>query len=376
VAWSTKSLCLRVRLVEAGQLIARMITEDAELDRAAARAALAAAEAGLEQSRARREAARQALATAEREVRAAEAREAELKDAADRLREAGTAVFRESDITQAELQLATQQRRIEALQARVDELASLQEAATAEVAVSTARLDEARAGMDRAELALARTAVRSPIAGRIQELYAAPGMKRMLAMDGLDSATIAKIYRPEALQARIDVPLEEAARLLIDQPVRLRVGLLPDRNFRGVVTRILGQADIQRNTLQVKVRLLDPDPALRPEMLCRAEFLATARGGDSRGGQSASLERAAVYVPAAALVGERSERFVWAVGPDGRSLERRAVTLAPQPRNGHFRVLEGLRPGELVVLRPAADLRAGERVRPVRQQSAETTTEN
>lgn len=71
----------------------------------------------------------------------------------------------------------------------------------------------------------------------------------------------AVLFQPDSLQARIDVPLEEAAQLRIGQPVRLRSTLLPNQTFLGQVTRIDGQADLQRNTLQDKVRVLE---GLRP----------------------------------------------------------------------------------------------------------------
>ena len=54
------------------------------------------------------------------------------------------------------------------------------------------------------------------------------------------------------------------------------------------MTRILGEADLQRNTLQVKVSLLQPDPKLRPEMLCRAKFFSQIRN-DGQSKKSTNL---------------------------------------------------------------------------------------
>lgn len=357
---------LQGAVVEAGQVIATMVAEDAELDLATARAALAAAEAGEVESGARVRAAEAALKRLDREIAAAASRLAELADESTRLNQAGREVFRESQITQAALRVATQEQTIAALRARVEELEANRRAAESALSGATARRSHAAVEVARRELALERTQVRSPINGRIQELYAAPGMKRMLAMDGLETATIAKVYRPDALQARIDVPLEEAAQLFIGQPVRLRSSLLPNRSFQGQVVRIDGTADIQRNTLQAKVRLLDPDDQLRPEMLCRAEFLSAAEGSDAAGraGPDASGGRVSLYVPEAALVGEENAPRIWALDASGEAVELRSVRLGPDNREGYRSVVEGLRPGDRVVLNAAADLKPGERVRP------------
>ncbi|MFP4157246.1 MAG: efflux RND transporter periplasmic adaptor subunit [Opitutales bacterium] len=355
--------------VEVGQVIATMVAEDAELDLATSRAALAAAEAEHREAESRVVGVEAASGRLDREIRAAKSRLAELTDEADRLERAGRDVFRESQITQAALRVATQEQTVEALNARMNELEASRSGAEFALDAAAAHLEQARVEVSRRQLALERTKVRSPVAGRIQELYAAPGMKRMLNMDGLETATIAKVYRPDALQARIDVPLEEAAQLSIGQPVRLRSSLLPNRSFRGQVTRIDGVADLQRNTLQAKVRLLDPEDQLRPEMLCRAEFLpakaqAGKAGGDSPRGQS----RVELYVPEEALVGEGQARSVWALGASGESVELRSVQLGSGSREGYRPVFEGLRPGDWVVLNPPADLKPGE---PVRAKVAE-----
>ena len=93
----------------------------------------------------------------------------------------------------------------------------------------------------------------------------------MLASDNPKSAVIVEIYDPEELQARIDVPLRGsiAADWTAGYP---DPDLLPDTKFTGEVTRIAGEADLQRNTLQAKVRLDEPDSRLRPAMLVRAAF--------------------------------------------------------------------------------------------------------
>ncbi|HIE69712.1 MAG TPA: hypothetical protein EYP98_05830, partial [Planctomycetes bacterium] len=47
----------------------------------------------------------------------------------------------------------------------------------------------------------------------------------------------------------------------------------------GVVQRLQHETDLLKNTLQVKIGLIDPPTLLRPETLCRARFLAGKQDG-------------------------------------------------------------------------------------------------
>ena len=79
-----------------------------------------------------------------------------------------------------------------------------------------------------------------------------PGARLMLQYD-MDAGTAAILYEEGKLQARIDVPLNEVSKINLDSPLKLH-HLYFAKVFPGKVTRILGEADLQRNTLQVKVR--------------------------------------------------------------------------------------------------------------------------
>lgn len=351
--------------VSKDQLLATMVDEDARLDLQTAKAQLIESEATLASSLALVESNQALLQSKEGEVLAEAAKLNEVKDESDRLTRAGKDVFRESQIRQAALRVESQQARVEATLSKVEEAKANLKRSQAAVQLAEGALERARVEVGRRQLALERTKILSPVDGRIQELYAAPGTKRMLNMDGPETATIAKIYQPESLQARIDVPLEEAAKLVIGQPVRLRSSLLPDKIFQGQVTRIDGQADLQRNTLQTKVKILNPADQLRPEMLCRAEFLPASSDEDSSPPVNSNQgTRVAIYVPETALVASGQDASVWVLDDSGKRIERRVLRLRDARRDGHVQVVEGLRPGDFVVNNAPVDLEEGERVKP------------
>ena len=269
-----------------GQLLAKLVDEDARLDLASAKAARGEKAAALEEMRAMVRTTRAALERLDEEVEIEEARLEELRDDETRLLAVGSKSVSEQEIAKSRLRVLTQRAVIQALEANQGELEAELAARTAAVERTKHELQSAETDLARKQLALDRMEIRSPIDGIIQKLYVSPGYKRIARMDDPESSTVAKIFDPASLQARIDVPLEEAAQLTIGQPVRLRSVFLQDKVFEGRVSRIYGQADLQRNTLQAKVQLLSASDGLRPEMLCRAEFLATASNGTSASTQS------------------------------------------------------------------------------------------
>ncbi len=321
-------LVLEGESVRAGQPVAKLVTDDAQLALNSARSELRLAESEQEMAEARLIAAEtdwenpveldRAVATAKANAAELEARllqlpsqineakatlvartqEAQLltKAAAagsaseieviiaDAAREAQAAMVesleRQEAILSAQLDRSRADLRAaeENLRLRVQDRLAL-DGARAASASAEARVERARTAVDEAELRLSRMTVPAPIDGFVLRRLKSPGDKVMLGMDNPSSSHIVEIYDPEMLQVRADVPLAEASHVAVGQSCEVFCEVLPDRAFRGVVTRITNLADLQRNTLEVKVRILDPDPILKPEMLTRVRFLA---GGENQ----------------------------------------------------------------------------------------------
>ena len=335
-------------VVEAGAVILRLDPRDAELDARVAESALV--EAG-----ARRRQAEATLAAHQARVEVERARLAELEEAARRLADAGPAIA-SGDVRQAGLRVVTQRATIAAQVADREVLAAV-------LTVAEADLAAARIAVERVGLILERTIVRAPVAGIVMRMLVQRG-SRVLAGDG-DRALLAELFEPERLQVRVDVPLADAAKLVVGQRVQVVVEPWPDRLFEGVVSRLAGTADVSRNTLQAKVRLLQPIPAMRPEMLARARFLVVESG---LGGKEASSGGVAVYAPEKTLRSVSGDRAVaWIVDLDER-LRRRDVRLGAGRRDGWVEVRDGLFPGDLIAIGDDTGWRDGRRVEPQRRE--------
>jgi RND family efflux transporter MFP subunit len=333
----------------------------ASLDDADARLALAAAEQKLGMLKAVRDTQIASIAAARKKyesalaiVQAALTLQDEASDQHTRLSTLPKGTVPESNVVSARLRLDRE--RLQRIAAEADGGAAQAEIARMEIEtkVREAEVSMADVELSQAKLALDRTRIVSPVTGRVLRLLAAPGQKKRLGMDDPDSSTIAILYQPDKLQVRVDVPLADASGLSVGQQAKIRCSLLPDKVFSGEVTRITGEADVQRNTLQAKVRILDPIESLRPEMLCRIEFLGS--NAVESGPAAGSL---AMWIPQTAL----SDGFAWVCDPETQRVTKRAVNSSGEIRDGFVRISDGLRAGENVIIDPQ-NLRDGQRVNP------------
>lgn len=393
--------------VEMGQVVAELVPDDAELALRRAEAELARARAGLALAEAERAAAHtdwEQPVERQRQVRTATAALAEARaelvrwpamvreleadlerwqqeqQRVERAHTDGAATQRELTVAQQEAaarsaELEAMRLREDVLSARIERLEAESEAAsraaelrveerqaldTAEASVVEARSRVVLAEAVRAEaqLRLDRMTIRSPMGGYVMRRLKSPGDKVMLGMDTEHSAHIVHVYEPTKVQVRVDVPLADASQVVIGQRCEVVVDVLPDETFQGEVTRITHEADLQKNTLQVKVRVLDPSPLLRPEMLTRVRFLPVDGGTPVDGSSAEALSR--VRVPETCLDGDR----VWVVrhrrGLRGEAADVSIQTIAIE--NEYATVSADLRPGDLVIHDPS-DMRSGQRVR-------------
>ncbi|MGJ8723549.1 MAG: efflux RND transporter periplasmic adaptor subunit [Roseibacillus sp.] len=351
--------------VKKGELLATLVDEEAKLNLEKAnrnlntiRSRIAAHCSSVPETNAR-------ITTARAKVEAEKARLAELEDTANRLKSLPEGAISLSEVTAAILQVNRQQAFVNEAESEIPRLqAQLTTIDFERIAMGNDFL-EAEATRDLAKLAFDRHRITSPIDGRILHLHVQPGKKRMLDMDDPKSAIIVEIYQPDKMQARIDVPLNEAAALAPGQEVELTTDLLNDVIMKGIVTRITGEADLARNTLQAKVAIETPDDRLRPEMLVRAKFFPLPLADTTeQNEESLSSERLLLLVSEEALFEVNNQQAkAWVVTPNATA-ELRNITLGSTSKEGFREVSDGLRSGEQVILPPFTELKTGTRVSP------------
>lgn len=342
-------LVLEGDAVSRGDVIARLIDEDAVL-------ALRRAEATLQERIV-------AVQQAEADIGGAESRLAELDDEVERKRELVEAGgVSPGEFARLKFRLAGQRSDLDA--------------ARAAHRLAQAAVTQQEVVVDEAALALERTVIRAPIDGVVLTRIIVPGTRVAMAGRGPGEqhfSGLVELYDPQRLQVRADVPLADAAKVHVGTHARITTDATPDQTFTGEVTRIVHRADIQRNTVEVKVRIDDPIAVLKPDMIARVRFVdgvgngaAQPASGDGRSQREGSLR---VFVTEQALHNRSSDSaMVWVLQPGesnrGHEAYQREVALGSADEQGMVRVLEGLRPGDRVIVSDVSSLQPGARVRP------------
>ncbi len=383
--------------VKTGQVLVQLVDDDAKLALAAARAelnrraaSLAAAETDYKEpialqrteavAAARHAEAQAALTRLDAEVAREQARLGELTVTYERLANLTARSVSALKVEAAKFQVESQRAVVNATQQRRPQLQAMIDAAKAEHAAAqrdlelktelqrrrdeaAAAVEAARTAVAEAELRLERMTIQSPADGIVMERRVAPGSKLKLAIEGKHTAHPIHLYDPASLQVRVDVPLADAAAVGTDQRAIIVVDVLPDVEFDGVVTRLVHQADIAKNTVQFKVAISNPSPLLKPDMLARVKFLGRSSNNTGNAASSAA-SGANVALPRSAIVADsHADQFVWWVSPSGNRLQRRTVTVGRALDQDAVVIRRGLNPGDVVVNQPDDSLTEGQRVR-------------
>ncbi len=231
--------------------------------------------------------------------------------------------------------------------------------AEAERDAAAARVAQAEVAQRTAALRLERMVVRAPVKGRVLELVARPGAKVAGVADTLthDSSTVVTLYDPDHLQVRADVRFEDVPRVRSGQLVRIESGALGEA-ISGMVLHATSAADVQKNTLEVKVAIDEPPPVLKPEMLVQVTFLAPP----TEETPATPEERLRLFVPRQLVEGEGEGAFVWLADQAAGAARRQAVRTG-RAAGELVEVAEGLDPAARLIVGGREGLRAGQRIR-------------
>ena len=223
------------------------------------------------------------------------------------------------------------------------------------LAAARAAQRAADAAVSLAELRKERTTVRSAWDGIVLERLTIPGST--VGGQGLAHTAICSLYDPKRLRIRIDVPLEDVGKATIGQKATIVAESRRGRAYSGEVSRIVQRADIQKVSLQVHVRVEDPDELLRPETLCHVRFEAKQQAA----GQA--VVTAVVLVPRRLI----DRGSVWVLDADGAHARKRAVTTGAN-RGADVEVLSGINLSDKLIDNGRNELTDGARVR-VREEN-------
>ena len=218
---------------------------------------------------------------------------------------------------------------------------------------SQAAVAGAEAALRAAEVAVEYTLIRAPFDAVVLTKNADVGdIVTPLGAAANAKASVVTIADMSSLQVEVDVSESNLGKVKKGQPCEIQLDALPESRFPGVVHMIVPTADRSKASVMVKVRFLENDPRVLPEMSARVAFLEreVARGEET--------PRTAVNP--AALVSQNGKHAVFVV-KDDRAVET-AVTVGGKIGDS-IEVREGVQPGERIVVNPPRKLKNGSKVK-------------
>jgi RND family efflux transporter MFP subunit len=263
---------------------------------------------------------------------------------------------RDLAVANVKLKQARAERMRELYKERVESKDSLEDAEN-QLSVAEAAVRKAEAAIDFAKFNVSQTVITSPINGVVLQKYREVGDTINYGgsiQAGGGATDIAQLADLSDLRCEVDINESDIAKVTMGTPATVIPDAYPDNPFPAQVVKIYPEADRQKGTVKVEVKILQPDlKIIKPEMSAKVTF------------QSIMTQKAAapmVLVPKKAIVTEGNASSVWVVRSD--AAHSIPVVLGREFQDG-VEVRQGLSGGETVIVVPPPTLHDGQAVTPV-----------
>ena len=165
-------------------------------------------------------------------------------------------------------------------------------------------------------------------------------------------AAVVTIADMGSLQVEADVSESNLEKIRSGQPCEVQLDALPGARFEGAVHMIVPTADRSKATVLVKVKFLDKDARILPEMSAKVAFLERPVKKEEQQPRTA--------VNPSAIVTRNGRKTVYLV-KGSRVVETEIKAGAPV--GDMVEVLAGVKAGDKIVLKPLDKMRDGKRIK-------------
>ena len=225
--------------------------------------------------------------------------------------------------------------------------------ATAAVDAAEAAIKANKAALQAANVSIEYTLIRAPFDAVVLTKDADVGdIVTPIGAAADAKAAVVTIADMDSLQVEVDVSESNLGNVQVGQPCEIQLDALPDSHFQGVVHMIVPTADRSKATVMVKVRFIDKDPRILPEMSAKVAFLSRTVKPDE--------QKPRTVVNSNAVIIHKDKNLVFLV-KDNRAFET-PVTIG-EKLGDMIEVLNGVKAGDKVVLKPVDKLRDGKRIK-------------
>jgi len=328
--------------VKPGQIIARLEHRDLDAQLSDVKSSLANYQSAHVQAEAELEQARASL------------EQAQANKQKSRLELARQTNLLERGVTsKADSDNATAQARVDEQQVRSAE-AQIR-AIQAKIESSSQQVHSAEARIRLVEAQIEYTSIRSPFEGLVISKDAEVGETVAPAIFGGTSTrgSVVTIVDPNSLEVEADINESDIGKITPGLTAEVTLDALPKEKLAAEVRKIIPTADRQKATVKVKVRFLEIDPRILPDMNAKVTFIQKEQPG-------AKPEASRVTVPKSA-VQQRDGKTIVFVFNDGRMVSQ-PVTVGSE-FGDRVEIKQGLAGGETIIVHGTENLVEGSRVR-------------
>jgi len=199
-----------------------------------------------------------------------------------------------------------------------------------------------------AEVALEQTVIRAPFDAVVLTKTANVGDNITPFSSAADSkGAVVTIADMATLEVEADVSESNIAKIRVNQPCEIQLDALSGMRFAGVVSRTVPTVDRAKATVLVKVRFVERDSRVLPEMSAKVAFLAKP--------VPASEKKPVIAVQPGAIVERGGKKLVFVVRDDAV----RAVEVGIGTKVGELVEVSGVQAGDKLVLNPGEKIRDG-----------------
>jgi len=238
-------------------------------------------------------------------------------------------------------------------QTSYDALEARYKKALAAVAAAEATIKAGAAALRNANVSIEYTLIRAPFNAVVLTKNADIGdIVTPIGAAAEAKAAVVTVADMNSLQVEVDVSESNINQVKVGQPCEIQLDALPDSRFRGAVYMIVPTADRAKATVMVKVRFIDTDSRILPEMSAKVAFL-------SREVKSEEQKPHTALNPASVIT-LNGKQFVFLI-KENRVIKTPITTGAKF--GDMLEVLSGVKAGDRIVLKPLNKMRAGLRIR-------------
>ncbi len=238
-------------------------------------------------------------------------------------------------------------------QAEFDTTATRLRRAEAAVRSASAAITAAEADVQTADVMLENTLIRAPFEGTVIKKFAEIGeIVAPMASSANSRGAVVLIADMASLAVETEISESSISQIAQGQSADITLDALQGTHYPATVEQIVPTADRSKGTVLAKVRFVERDERVLPEMSAKVSFIPVARAGDS------TVPR--LFVPSSSLV-QKNGGLILYVLENGTARE---ISVEEVSRSGGDSEVRGsLAASSQVILTPPSSLLTGMNVR-------------